>query len=165
MQIRDERPEDLAAIRDVTAAAFALVPYSTGTEPRIIDALRDAGALTLSLVAERRGSVIGHAAFSPVRVGGQPGDWHGLGPVAVAPPFMAVGIGKALIEAGLDRLRKLDAGGCVVLGDPRYYARFDFVRDPLLTYIGGPPEAFQRLVLNGEAPQGEVTYHPAFDIA
>jgi predicted N-acetyltransferase YhbS len=165
MQIRDERLEDLSAIREVTAAAFALVPHSTGAEPRIIDALRDAGALILSLVADRRGMVIGHVAFSPVEIGGERGDWYGLGPVAVTPAFIGVGIGKVLIEAGLDRLRELDADGCVVLGDPRYYSRFGFVHDPLLTYVDGPPGAFQRLVLKGAAPRGEVAYHRAFYIA
>ncbi len=118
MQIRSERPEDLPAIRDITAAAFAPMPYSTGAEPRIINALRESGALTLSLVADRHGEVLGHVAFSPVAINGEPGDWYGLGPVAVSPPYKGLRIGKALIEEGLDRLREMDAGGCVLLGDP-----------------------------------------------
>ncbi len=162
MQIRSERPEDLPAIRDITAAAFAPMPYSTGAEPRIINALRESGALTLSLVADRHGEVLGHVAFSPVAINGEPGDWYGLGPVAVSPPYKGLRIGKALIEEGLDRLREMDAGGCVLLGDPGYYCRYGFVRDPDLTYPYGPPEAFQRLVLKGAAPKGEVEYHPAF---
>lgn len=165
MKIRDERPQDHSAIRQVTASAFASVPYSAGTEPRIIDALRSAGALSISLVADRRGEVLGHIAFSPVEIDGGPGGWYGLGPVAVAPPFMGLGIGKVLIETGLDRLRAMGAGGCVLLGDPGYYGRYGFAHDPQLTYDGGPPEAFQRLVLNGEAPRGAVRYHPAFDVA
>ena len=164
MQIRNERPEDLPAIREITAAAFAPMPYSTGTEPRIIDALRDAGALTLSLVADRRGEVLGHVAFSPVEINGERGNWYGLGPVSVSPPYKGLRIGKALIEEGLDRLREQGAGGCVLLGDPGYYGRYGFVRDPELTYADGPPEAFQRLVLRGDAAKGEVRFHPAFDI-
>jgi putative acetyltransferase len=165
VQIRNERPEDLPAIREITAAAFAPMPYSSGTEPRIIDALRDAGALTISLVADRRGEVLGHIAFSPVEIAGEPGNWYGLGPVSVAPPCQGLGIGKALIEEGLDRLRALGAGGCVLLGDPGYYGRYGFEHDPALTYADGPPEAFQRLVLQGEAAQGEVRYHAAFAVA
>jgi putative acetyltransferase len=103
-----------------------LAPYSTGTEPRIIDVLRDAGGLTISLVADRRGEVLGHVAFSPVEIDGAPGDWFGLGPVAVAPPFIGLGVGKALIDAGLDRLRRLSAGGCAVLGDPGYCHRYGY---------------------------------------
>lgn len=165
MQIRNERPGDVATIHDIIAAAFALVPHSTGTEPRIVEALRRADALTISLVADRRGEVLGHIAFSPVEIDGLSGGWYGLGPVAVAPAFIGLGIGKALIEDGLDRLRGVGASGCVVLGDPCYYGRFGFVRDRELTYAGGPAEAFQRLVLRGNAPRGEVRFHPAFDTA
>ncbi len=165
MQIRDERPEDLPAIRDVTTSAFATMPFSSGTEARITDALREEGALTLSLVADRRGEVVGHVAFSPVTIGGQAGDWYGLGPVSAKPPHRGLGIGTALIEAGLDRLRALGAGGCVLLGDPGYYHRFGFVTDPALFYPHGPAAAFQRLLLRGDPPTGEVAYHSAFDVA
>lgn len=165
MQIRDERPEDLPAIREVTAAAFATMPFSSGTESRITDALREAGALMLSLVVDRRGEIVGHVAFSPIRVDGEAGDWYGLGPVSAKPAHRGLGIGTALIETGLARLRALGAGGCVLLGDPGYYHRFGFVADPALFYPHGPAEAFQRLVLKGDPPRGEVTYHSAFDAA
>jgi predicted N-acetyltransferase YhbS len=165
MQIRDERPGDEAAIGEITRAAFAGVPHSSQTEPRIVEALRQAGALTLSLVAVGDQEIVGHIAFSPVLIDGQPGDWYGLGPVSVEPELQAGGIGTALIRAGLDRLRDIGAHGCVLLGDPNYYRRFGFVADPELTYAGGPPEAFQRLGLTGEPAKGEVTYHPAFEVA
>ena len=165
MEIRAERPEDAEAIRQVTAAAFAPMPYSAGTEPRIVDALRDAGALTLSLVAEREGRVVGHIAFSPVLIDGQASGWYGLGPVSVAPALQRQGIGDALIREGLQRLKDLGAGGCVLLGDPGYYARFGFETDPRLTYAGGPAEDFQRLTLREPQPTGDVSYHPAFDVA
>lgn len=162
MQLREERPGDAEVIAKVTAAAFAPVPYSDGSEPRIVKALRDAGALAVSLVAERDGEVIGHVAFSPVRIDGGHIDWFGLGPVSVAPEYQRQGIGAALIEAGLDRLRAIGGAGCVVLGDPAYYRRFGFAHDPSLAYAGGPPEAFQRLVLRGQPPVGAVHYHAAF---
>jgi predicted N-acetyltransferase YhbS len=165
MQIRDERPADAAAIRAVTDAAFAGVPHSNQTESRIIDALRKAGALTLSLVALRREQLVGHIAFSPVLIDGVACDWYGLGPVSVVPELQGLGVGAALIRAGLERLRDIGARGCVLLGDPRYYGRFGFVHDPQLTYAGGPPPAFQRLVLDGPPPHGAVTYHAAFDTA
>lgn len=164
MQIRDERPGDAAVIREVTEAAFAEKHYSSHTEARIIDALREAEALTLSLVALRDGAVIGHIAFSPVRIDGQAGDWYGLGPVSVMPDLQGLGIGAALIREGLERLTDIGARGCVLLGDPRYYGRFGFVHDPALTYRGGPPQAFQRLILDMRPPRGEVTYHPAFEV-
>ena len=79
---------------------------SNHTEQFIIDALRSAKALTVSLVAEADGIVVGHIAFSPVTMSDGTKDWYGLGPVSVHPDFQRKGIGKALIQEGLSRLRK-----------------------------------------------------------
>ncbi len=157
--IRPERPGDAAAIRAVTAAAFAGAPHASGTEAAIVDALRDAGALSLSLVAIEAGKVAGHVAFSPVTIAGREAGWLGLGPASVRPDLQRRGIGSALIRAGLDQSA---AAGCVVLGDPGYYARFGFVPDPGLTYAGAPPAYFVALPLAGPVPRGAVAYHPAF---
>ncbi|UFX44113.1 N-acetyltransferase [Bradyrhizobium sp. 41S5] len=166
MQIRDERDEDAAAISRVTAAAFANAPHSSGTEARIVAALRQAGALTISLAAvSDDASIVGHVAFSPVQIDRAAGRWYGLGPVSVVPDMQRQGIGGALIREGLARLAALNADGCVLLGDPSYYSRFGFVSDPALTYGGAPSPYFQRLVLKGEPPKGDVSYHPAFDVA
>ncbi|MGY4318466.1 GNAT family N-acetyltransferase [Bradyrhizobium sp. JR3.5] len=166
MQIRDERDEDAAAISRVTAAAFANAPHSSGTEARIVAALRQAGALTISLVATSDdGRIVGHVAFSPVQIDRMPGRWCGLGPISVTPEMQRQGIGGALIREGLARLAALNADGCVLLGDPLYYSRFGFVTDPALTYGGEPSAYFQRLVLKGAPPKGDVSYHPAFDVA
>ncbi len=67
MEIRPEQPSDIAAIRQITKAAFASMEYSSQTEAEIVDALREAGALTVSLVAVQDGAVLGHIAFSPLR--------------------------------------------------------------------------------------------------
>ena len=163
MQIRQERPEDATTIRALTDAAFKGMPFSDQTEAKVIDALRAAGALTLSLVATEGGEIIGHVAFSPVKINGEAGDWYGLGPVSVWPDHQRAGIGQALIREGLQRLQSMSAGGCVLLGDPAYYRRFGFEADPDLYYIGAPSWAFQRLTLNGSRPRGEVRFHPAFD--
>ncbi len=152
-------------ISTITEAAFRHARYSDHTEARIIDALRGAGALTLSLVAEDNGEIIGHAAFSPVQIDGRDGGWFGLGPVSVRPDGQKSGVGSAIVRDGLDRLRVMGARGCVVLGDPVYYVRFGFVADPRLRYAGAPDGYFQRLVFIGEPPTGEVAYHPGFDVA
>ncbi|MCC8958374.1 N-acetyltransferase [Bradyrhizobium sp. Pear77] len=163
MQIRDERDEDAAAISRITTAAFADAPHSSGTEARIVEALRQAEALTVSLVATSDdGRIVGHVAFSPVRIDGVAGRWYGLGPVSVTPDLQRQGIGGALIGEGLIRLAALGAHGCVVLGEPAYYRRFCFLDDRTLTYGGKPSPYFQRLVLRGEAPKGDVSYHLAF---
>ena len=161
--IRAERPEDVRAVRDLITVAFKEVEHRSGTEASIVDALRAAGALTLSLVAVEDEEVVGQVAFSPVTIDSGLSGWFGLGPVAVRPDRQRSGIGKALIEVGLTRLRDNGAGGCVVLGDPRYYARFGFVSDPALRYAEVPVPYFQRIVFGGPPPTGEVAYHEAFD--
>ena len=133
MIIRDERPEDVDAIRNLTARAFAGMPYSDGTESAIVDRLREAGTLTLSLVAAMDGAVVGHVAFSPVAISDGSKDWFGLGPISVEPQHQREGIGSALVDAGLSRLKALGARGCVLVGDPGYYGRFGFSTGPALS--------------------------------
>lgn len=163
MIIRLESVDDAPAIRAVIIAAFKDAPHSSGTEAAIVDALREAGALTLSLVAEKHGRIVGHAAFSPVMIDGQAGRWFGLGPVSVEPADRRRGIGEALIREGLQRLRTAGAEGCVVLGDPSYYQRFGFVNDNRLRYGRVRSEYFLRLGFTGVEPKGEVAYHAGFD--
>lgn len=160
--IHPERPNDAAIIRQVTEAAFAVAEHSDGTEGAIVDALRAAGALSVSLVATLAGEVVGHIAFSPVTLDGADLNWYGLGPVSVRPDLHGGGIGAALIHAGLEQLKALGARGCVVLGDPRYYRRFGFAQDAAIRYAGVPPEYFMALSLDGSTAAGSVAYHPAF---
>lgn len=160
--IRPEGAGDERAIHDVVHAAFDGHPHSDGSEPAIVDRLRADGDLTISLVAEDGGEIVGHVAFSPVTISDGSEGWFGLGPVAVAPRRQREGIGAALIEQGLALLRERAASGCVVLGDPAYYERFGFLRDPALVYPGPPPEYFQRLVIGTSGASGVVTYAPAF---
>lgn len=83
--IRDEREDDAETITVVTAAAFETLEISDHTEQFIVKALRAAGALTVSLVAEVDGAVVGHIAFSPIAISDGTPDWYGLGPVSVLP--------------------------------------------------------------------------------
>jgi len=163
--LRPERNGDAATTRAVVTAAFLKTEHSSGTEGAIVDALRASGMLAVSLVAEDDGAIVGHVAFSPVTIDGHDRGWFGLGPVAVDPRFQRQGIGARLIEAGLAQLREAGAQGCVVLGDPGYYARFGFASAPTLTYPGVPAEYFQRLAFAGAAPTGTVAYSACFDAA
>jgi putative acetyltransferase len=162
--IREETPGDAEAISDVTLAAFKTLKISNLTEPGIITALRAAGALTVSLVAELDGRVIGHIAFSPVTISdGSPG-WYGLGPVSVLPELHRQGVGGALIREGLARLRTMGARGCCLVGHPGYYGRFGFEHVDGLGLDGVPPEAFFALAFDGPIPQGTVSFHEAFAV-
>jgi putative acetyltransferase len=160
--IRDEAQRDANVITEVTVAAFASLAISHHTEQFIVEALRAAGALTVSLVAEVEGSVVGHIAFSPVTISDGTMDWYGLGPVSVLPPYQRKGIGKALIQAGLSRLRSLGAKGCCLVGHPEYYKQFGFENVAELVVEGVPPEVFFALSFDGRIPQGRVTFHVGF---
>lgn len=163
IEIRDERPGDVAAIGALTAAAFEGMPYSRGTEPAIVAALRADGALSLSLVAEEAGEILGHMAFSPVTIPGAGWGWFGIGPVSVRPDCQRAGIGTALIETGLLRLRDAGATGCVLVGDIAYYGRFGFTRREGLTYSDVPEHFVLGLAFDGGgAPVGEIAFHPGF---
>jgi len=162
VHIRPETAEDVDAITAVTVAAFRTLAVSNQTEQFVIEALRAAGALSLSLVAELDGRVVGHIAFSPVTVSDGTGHWYGVGPVAVLPAYQGRGIGKALIREGLSQLQRLGARGCCLVGHPGYYRRFGFETVPGLVLEGVPPEVFMALSFDGEFPGGTVTFHAAF---
>jgi putative acetyltransferase len=160
--IRNETHADVYAISEVTIAAFKTLELSNHTEQFIIDALRAAKALTVSLVAEMGGRVIGHIAFSPVIISDGTPNWYGLGPVSVLPEHQRKGIGKALIKEGLSRLKNLKAQGCCLVGHPDYYIKFGFKNISGLVYEGVPQEVFFALSFDGHAPRGTVAFHEAF---
>ncbi len=162
MIIRPETPADTRAIAEVTLAAFAALEISDHTEQYIVEALRAAGALTVSLVAERDGRVVGHIAFSPVTISDGTRGWYGLGPVSVLPGHQRQGIGARLIREGLAQLQRLGAAGCCLVGHPDYYPRFGFEHPSDLVVEGVPLEAFFVLRFDGPVPSGTVTFHEAF---
>lgn len=159
---RPERPSDAPVIRRIIERAFAAAAHSDGTEHEVVRRLRAADALTVSLVAELDGQVRGHVAASPIIVAGRISTWHGLGPVAVEPIVQGMGLGSSLVRECLSALRAAGSKGCVVLGDPAFYARFGFRQEPKLTYAGAPAEYFMALAFDGPVPNGSVAYHPAF---
>jgi putative acetyltransferase len=171
--VRAEQPEDAAAIRHVNEAAFE------GTiEADIVDNLRAAAAITLSMVAttppagsdEGEGAVIAHALFSPVTIGtGDPAACAvGLGPVAVLPGWQGQGVGTLLVEASLEILRTAGHTAVVVVGHPGFYSRFGFLpatRWGLTLDLEVPEEAFMALELRAGSlagTSGEVLYRPEF---
>ena len=162
MIIRKETTSDIEAITQVTMAAFRTLPISNHTEQFIIKALRAAGALTLSLVAEIDGRVVGHVAFSPVIISDGTQDWYGLGPISVLPEYQKRGIGKSLISEGVSLLKQLGGQGCALVGDPDYYIRFGFKNSPELVHEGVPQEVFLVLPFNKKVPKGTIEFHEGF---
>lgn len=150
IEVREERGEDLTAIRDVNKRAFG-----QDHEGKIVDALRSNGAALLSLVATDDGRIVGHIMYSPITVGEVTGA--ALGPMAVDPEHQRQGIGSKLVQAG--NLKLKDAGWpfIIVLGHPNFYPRFGF--KPAVT-LGitceweVPDDLFMVLVLDQEKMQG-----------
>lgn len=162
--IRSESPPDIPGIHALIQAAFLEMPYAAHTEHLIVDALRDANALTLSLVAEDRGAVVGHVALSPVTVSDGAQGWYGLGPISVSPERHRQGIGSMLMLAAIRHLKEMDAAGCVLAGDPAYYGRFGFAHQGDLSFPALPAEFFLVNAFTQSVPRGVVAFHPAFDV-
>ena len=160
--IRPEQPGDVPAIHDITKRAFAPMAYAEGNEQDFIDRFRDAGALALSLVAERDGAVVGQVTFTEAFAADGSSGWYALGPVAVEPDLQKQHIGSKLIEAGIAELRARDAAGCVLTGDPAYYSRFGFRPYPDLSPDEQVAAYYQILPLRVSAPDSVISFHPLF---
>jgi putative acetyltransferase len=161
VRVRKESQADIEAIHAIHAASFP-----TAAEATLVDALRAAGQLSISLVAIERDQVIGHVGLSPVTLDGAPLGL-GLAPVAVRPDCRRRGVAARLIREALELCGKGPTGLVVVLGDPRYYGRFGFEPGRRLAladeYEGG--DAFQAIELvRGTVPAegGLVRYAPEF---
>ena len=123
LTIRPEVPGDAAAIHHVNARAFG-----RPEEADLVDALRQNGGLTISLVAVQDDHIVGHISFSPVTITSDTAtiDAISLAPMAVLPEFQRRGIGSQLVEAGLNACHNTPYGVVVVLGHTQYYPRFGF---------------------------------------
>jgi putative acetyltransferase len=124
MEVRAEKPEDIAVIRRVNVAAFG-----RESEADLVDQLRGV-ASTFSFVAVEVEQIVGHIFFSPVAITGAYADdllVLGLAPIAVLPDYQRQGIGSLLIQHGLKECAQLGFKAVVVLGSPEYYPRFGFI--------------------------------------
>jgi putative acetyltransferase len=162
--IRAERPEDIGGIRQVNLSAF-----ETSAEADLVDALRRQARPFVSLVAVEGEEVVGHILFSPVTLSSDPAaPIMGLAPMAVRPDRQRQGVGSALVRAGLEECRLLDAIAVVVLGHAHYYPRFGFTRASafgLASEYDVPDDVFMVLELRAgllREKRGTISYHPAF---
>ena len=164
--IRPETPADISAIHRLNELAFG-----QPGEADLVDALRRADALALSLVAVDGDEIVGHIAFSPVTIAadGAGADALGLAPMAVLPARQKTGIGARLIADALARCEKMEYGLVVVLGDPAYYRRFGFVTSKphgIAWEHEVPADVFMVRELRDGALDGVtgiVKYRPEFD--
>ena len=162
IQIRPEALADLKEIYDVTKRAFAPMPFAVGDEQELVNILRNVGALSLSLVAEQHGKIIGHVALSPVSHETGAEGWFGLGPISVDPALQRRGVGSMLISEATAWMKARKARGCVLVGDTRYYSRHGFTPSAANAPEKQPPEYFMVLPLDSPIPAGRFSFHPAF---
>ena len=164
MQIRPERPYDIAGIDALHRHAFG-----TSTEADLVDVLRHQAQPIISLVAEADLVIVGHILFSPVSIAPHPDvRIMGLAPMAVLPARQRQGIGSTLVRTGLDECQWLGASAVVVLGHASYYPRFGFRPASafgLTCQFNVPDDVFMALelipgMLRGK--RGTIQYHPAF---
>jgi len=160
--IRPETPRDHAAIYDLIQRAFAPMAFASGDEQELINTLRNAGALALSLVATEGERIVGHIALSPVTHDSGAQGWFGLGPISAEPSLQRSGVGAALIAEATAWMKARGARGCILTGDTAYYARHGFQHAPAHTPEGEPAEHFMVLPLAGAIPAGRFAFHPAF---
>lgn len=129
------------------------------------------GQLVVSLVAEEGERIVGHIAFSPVRIEPEAAAFRGvgLGPMAVIPELQRRGIGSLLVWEGLARCRARHLDYVVVLGHPHYYPRFGFApasRFGIRCEWEVPDDVFMAIELHAGALRGitgTAQYEPEFN--
>ena len=164
--IRPESPRDAAGIWALNQSAFG-----RDDEANLVDNLRSANAVTLSLVAKTGQVILGHILFSPMKItnGSQEIPAVGLGPMAVRPDFQRRGMGSNLVNTGLMTLRERGHSIVIVLGHPWFYPKFGF--EPAINHgitwdRPVSPEVFMVQALQPgalEGVKGTAHYHSAFE--
>jgi putative acetyltransferase len=151
IEIREERQDDVAAIRDVNRLAFG-----QSQEGEIVDALRANGGVLLSLVAVSNRRIVGHVLYSPIVVGSA-FQGAALGPMAVLPEYQRQGIGSQLVTTGNRRLAEAGCPFVIVLGYAEFYPRFGFTPASALGITCAwdvPDDVFMVLILDGTKTEG-----------
>jgi putative acetyltransferase len=170
MELRPERAADHDAVHELHRQAFG------GDEGELVATLtRDLRGLLspasgLSLIAVDEDQVVGHVLFTrsvldaPKRLV----DVLVLSPVGVLPTYQNQGIGRKLINRGLELVDKQGAPAVFLEGSPGYYPRFGFepgeplgFRKPSLRI---PDAAFQVRLLGDYEPwmTGTLVYSEIF---
>lgn len=167
LNIRPETPNDLIAIHHINERAFG-----QPDEAKLVNNLRDEGAVVLSLVAQKQAAVIGHILFCRIQIQTPKKRLNAvsLSPMAVLPEFQGQGIGSQLVQAGLAELRASGESVVTVLGYPEYYPRHGF--RPAQDYnikcpYEVPPAAWMLMELKPKAlakQNGVVVYPHAFSM-
>ncbi|WP_316862776.1 N-acetyltransferase [uncultured Cohaesibacter sp.] len=165
MEIRKETAADFDAIMNVTLAAAKRPQIGKQTGYATLNELRKSGLLTLSLVADVDGTIVGHAGFYPITISGGSKGWYALGPISVLPECGSQGIRKALIAEGIEMIRAMHGKGVAIFGDPDYFRPLGFKDAPDLLVTNTTSPDFMVLPFGDKLPQGRVQLPEGFQIA
>lgn len=129
--VRQEKPEDRAAVSAVVARAFEDMAESDHQEHFLVERLRDSEAFlpALSLVAElENGRIAGYILLTKSEIVSAEKTIPvlALAPLAVLPDFQNQGIGTALITRAHEIAAHSGFGLSVLLGHPTYYPKFGY---------------------------------------
>lgn len=161
-EIRLETPADFLEIREINRMAF-----KGDAEANLIEALREEGSVTLSMVAQHEdGMLLGHILYSDLGLvsdGGTPLRAVALAPMSVRDHVQGQWIGSQLIYESLPVLKDLGVQVVVVLGHPGFYQKFGFRSGLAEKHLKGPfsGEAFMALELEEGCLQGTYKVHYA----
>lgn len=172
--IRQERPSDYDAIRELVRKSFENAEFTDGDEHHLVDRLRasDAYIPELALVAENEEQLVGFILCTKITIENGENRYESLAlaPVAVDPRFQNLGIGGKLINGMHELAKKLGFGSIILLGHAEYYPRFGY--RPTYTFdihlpFEVPKENSMAIELSDDALkgiQGTVRYPEAFGI-
>lgn len=158
--VRHEGPQDYAAIRGILLDSF-----EGSDEADLIEELRRGPDLVLALVAEDRGDIVGHLAFSRIRVedGASTHRAVALAPLAVRPESRRLGVATQLIREAHACLAALGETLSIVLGEPDFYRRFGYSRDKALNFESDYQSRYLLAATFGAAPtSGTLVYAAPF---
>ena len=127
MHIRTAISSDLDDIRKVHLCAFSEGEREIVSKLAIDLLVENTTPQNICLVAETDNTVVGHVAFSPVKVDNNDSlQGYILAPLAVLPDYQKQRIGSNLVESGIQTLLKMGINILFVYGDPKYYGKFGF---------------------------------------
>ena len=158
--IRTAQPGDRIAIHVLVERAFG-----QPLEADLVDRLVADEHVVLELVAEKDGGLVGHVLFSRLTVEGDGASFAAvaLAPLGVDPDAQRTGVGAALVEEAHRRLQTAGEKLSVVLGDPAYYSRFGYRREPAEGFSSDYQCYALQALAWGEAPSnGRLVYAAAF---
>ncbi len=164
LEIRQEKEQDWDRVFELNKAAFG-----RDGEARLVELLRKRNDFVpgLSLVATLNNDIVGHILFTKIKIKSHQMEAESLAlaPVAVLPQWQRKGIGRQLVQAGLQKAKELQFISVIVLGHADYYPKFGFLpadRWNIRSPYNLPANVFMalELVTDGLKDAGGLVHYP-----